>query len=264
MKVKCEYCDSFIDDFEEHCPNCGAVNENLKRMANGIPKTIEDLKDYCIKQNLPLSMMRFYIGENYKLPKAFGIYKDEDTGEFIVYKNKADGSRAVRYQGVDEAYAVNEIYVKLQEEVLRQKANSQSAAAARTKKTAENRKPTNNSNYSEIQTSGSSNNNKNKNNLKSKIILIIVLIFFGSTIIEMVLSAFVGIAGSFLSGSDSYDSSYSYTYDYDYDYDDDDSWFSDYDSSDSSWDSDWDSDWDSGWDSGSDWDSGFSDWDSDW
>ena len=65
--------------------------------------------------------MRFYIGENYKLPKAFGIYQDEASGDFIVYKNKADGTRVIRYQGGDEAYAVNEIYLKLQSEALRQK-----------------------------------------------------------------------------------------------------------------------------------------------
>ena len=76
MKIKCEYCESFIDDTETSCPNCGATNENMKRVANGVPTTIEELKDYCVEHNLPISMMRFYIGENYKLPKAYGIYKD--------------------------------------------------------------------------------------------------------------------------------------------------------------------------------------------
>ena len=113
MKIKCEYCESFIDDTETSCPNCWATNENMKRVANGVPTTIEELKDYCVEHNLPISMMRFYIGENYKLPKAYGIYKDEVTGECVVYKNKANGERAIRYQGLDEAYAVNEIYLKL-------------------------------------------------------------------------------------------------------------------------------------------------------
>ena len=35
----------------------------------------------------------------------------------MVYKNKADGSRAVRYSGPDEAYAVRELYLKLKSEV---------------------------------------------------------------------------------------------------------------------------------------------------
>lgn len=35
----------------------------------------------------------------------------------MVYKNKDDGSRAIRYRGKDEAYAVNELYLKLKSEV---------------------------------------------------------------------------------------------------------------------------------------------------
>ncbi len=33
----------------------------------------------------------------------------------IVYKNKADGSRSIRYRGPDEAYAVRALYEKLLE-----------------------------------------------------------------------------------------------------------------------------------------------------
>ncbi len=116
MKTKCSFCGSFISDTDEICPNCGAVNENLMRSADGIPKTIEELKAFSDKHNLPLKDMRFFLGENFKEPKAFGIYKDDD-GNFVVYKNKADGSRAVRYQGKDEAYAVNEIYQKMRSEI---------------------------------------------------------------------------------------------------------------------------------------------------
>ena len=61
---------------------------------------------------------------NYQQPRAFGIYQNE-KGEFIVYKNKDNGQRAIRYQGTDEAYAVNELYMKLKEEILNQKRNSQ-------------------------------------------------------------------------------------------------------------------------------------------
>ncbi len=116
MKTKCSFCGSFISDTDEICPNCGAVNENLMRSADGIPKTIEELKAFSDKHNLPLKDMRFFLGEDFKEPKAFGIYKDDD-GNFVVYKNKADGSRAVRYQGKDEAYAGNEIYQKMRSEI---------------------------------------------------------------------------------------------------------------------------------------------------
>ena len=121
MKVKCEYCGNFIPDTEEVCPVCGAPNEHMVRSGDGIPKTIEELKTFALSKNLPLAQMRFFIGEDIKEPKAFGIYEDVG-GDFIVYKNKANGERAVRYRGSDEAYAVNELYQKLRAEVTDQKA----------------------------------------------------------------------------------------------------------------------------------------------
>ena len=95
MRSKCEYCGSYVESTEENCPNCGAVNPNHQRNASGVPQTLEELKDFCARHNLPLEQMRFFIGEDYKKPKAFGIYQDGD-GNFVVYKNKADGSRAIR------------------------------------------------------------------------------------------------------------------------------------------------------------------------
>ena len=54
MKVKCDYCGSFIEDTDETCPNCGAVNSHLMRSADGVPKTIEELKAFAKAKNLPL------------------------------------------------------------------------------------------------------------------------------------------------------------------------------------------------------------------
>ena len=79
-----------------------------------IPKTIEELKAYCAYHEMQLARMRFFIGEDYKYPRAFGIYRDGD--HVVVYKNKASGNRAVRYSGPDEAYGVRELYNKLLEE----------------------------------------------------------------------------------------------------------------------------------------------------
>lgn len=78
------------------------------------PKTIGELKKYCAQRDMPIRRMRFFIGENYQEPKAFGIYQDGDR--YVVYKNKADGSRSIRYEGPDEAYAVNELYQKILDE----------------------------------------------------------------------------------------------------------------------------------------------------
>jgi len=78
------------------------------------PCTIEQLRDFCAYNEMPLERMRFFVGEDYRQPRAFGIFRDGDR--FVVYKNKDDGSRAVRYNGPDEAYAVGELYDKLLDE----------------------------------------------------------------------------------------------------------------------------------------------------
>ena len=108
MKVKCSFCGQYFDDSAEKCPNCGAPNDHIHRTSDAVPKTIDELKAYCEQNGLTPERTRFFVGVDYKQPKAFGIYKD-DTGEFVVYKNKANGERAVRYRGVDEAYAVYEL-----------------------------------------------------------------------------------------------------------------------------------------------------------
>ena len=120
MEVKCEYCDAMISDRAAHCPNCGAPNEHIKRMTAKTPQTIEQLESWYAARKLPpYESTRFFIGINYLKPRAFGIYRDGE--DVVVYKNKDNGERSVRYRGTDEAYAVNEIYLKLKSEILAQK-----------------------------------------------------------------------------------------------------------------------------------------------
>ena len=98
-------------------------NNNTQKTNIKTPKTIEELKQWYKEKNLPdENTTRFFIGKNYKKPRAFGIYQEEDTGNFIVYKNKGNGVRAIRYEGPDEAHAVNELYLKLKQEIANQKA----------------------------------------------------------------------------------------------------------------------------------------------
>ena len=114
---QCKYCGSTVSSSDKCCPNCGAPNEGYVADTEKqvfLPKTIEELKEYCAERGMPLLRMRFFIGEDYRKPKAFGIYKDGEN--FIVYKNKANGQRAVRYQGPNEAFAVNELFLKLLDE----------------------------------------------------------------------------------------------------------------------------------------------------
>ncbi|MBR4657816.1 MAG: RNA-binding protein [Clostridia bacterium] len=111
---KCQYCEATLSSNDKQCPSCGAPNPNYVEVTPRKvikPTTIEELKEYCAERGMPLLRMRFFIDEDYKQPRAFGIYRDGD--KFVVYKNKSDGSRAIRYSGPDEAYAVNELYMKL-------------------------------------------------------------------------------------------------------------------------------------------------------
>lgn len=289
MKIKCEYCGNYINDTDEVCKNCGGVNENLKRVANGVPTTIEELKLFCKAHNLPLENMRFFIGENYELPKAFGIYKDEANGEFVVYKNKADGSRAIRYRGDDEAYAVNEIYLKLKSEIQNQKIRQNEARQY--------------AGHTSGRTNAYENSGKSRSkSLLNRFIRIMFLAMFLPSILQGVMVAFstlfadsrpstgyyqynndcyyyyddwykydtdssnwfkTTIDTTFEEDYESYYSSYSYDSSYEaYDFQDS-SYYEEPDySNDDDWDDDWDDDYD--WDSGSDWDSSYSDWDSDW
>ena len=111
---KCPYCGGVVRSDEKTCPHCGAANElfiiDMPRTVFK-PKTIEELKEYCAERGMPLLRMRFFIGEDFREPRAFGIYRDGK--DVVVYKNKADGSRAIRYRGRDEEHGVNELYLKL-------------------------------------------------------------------------------------------------------------------------------------------------------
>lgn len=260
LKVKCNYCGNFIEDSAEKCEYCGAANENIRRTGNYVPKTIEELKQWYIDHNLPdENTTRFFIDKDYPGPKAYGIYKQPD-GDFVVYKNKADGTRSTRYVGKDETYAVQELYLKLKEEMLLQKEHNMNTSSYGSSYKSN---PTNTyKNYDDYFLNGRNNNNNysnitgsnNKNNGCLIAVIIIVVIFF---ILPMLFSG-CGIIGSsiYRPSHSSYDSSYSS------------SWWdsSSSSSSSSSWDSDWSSsDWDSGWDSSSSWDSDWgSSWDSDW
>ena len=128
MARYCEYCGSSLGPDDRICPGCGAPVPSAGASApeaerHGIPRTIEELKAFCREHNMPLAQMRFFIGQDYPNARAFGIFQDYD-GNYVVYKNKADGSRSIRYQGPDEAYAVREIYLKLRDETAKRRNGS--------------------------------------------------------------------------------------------------------------------------------------------
>ena len=130
---RCPQCSTLLTDTDVRCPRCGfpltdeapdrksaapdAVADVQTQPAPAQqplivnPKTIDELKTYCAQHGMPLEKMRFFIGEDYQFPKAFGIYREDDR--YIVYKNKVSGERSIRYHGPDEAYAVGELFKKL-------------------------------------------------------------------------------------------------------------------------------------------------------
>ena len=281
MRVKCTYCGNWIDESDETCESCGAANESFKRVGNGVPTTIAELKSWANEHHLPLADMRTYIGVDYKGARAFGIYQEKKTGNFIVYKNKDDGTRVIRYEGPDEAYAVNELYLKMKERVATQKSHQSVQGNGRN--------PMPNS---------SNKRQKRKISAAGVIFTIVVLAYIA-------MALFVDEApqtgyyyydsipyyyqsandswyeydfstdtwettspnSTFLDQADDYFDSSSYSYDSEFSDFEDSEYYTEPDSSSDS-DSDWDSgsDWDSDsdWDSGIDWDSGYDDWGSDW
>lgn len=294
MKIKCDWCGSWMNDFDQTCPNCGGVNQNYKRQADGTPRTIEELKVWAKEKNLPLAEMRTFIGEDYKGAKAFGIYKDEAAGTFVVYKNKADGTRAIRYQGTDEAYAVNELYQKMKERVAEQKnaAGGSGAGSNGTKSTGQR-----------VNAGQNIDEWRSKRRKRLGIFLVaqlLILFVIPAIFILSSVDMITGVSGlaaetgyytyegdsyynyfgdwyiwnnggwtetpvsDWMEDENSFDYYDSYIYEDNTEYED----FTDspyYEepsySSDDSWDDD---DWDSGWDSNDSWDSGYDDWDSDW
>jgi len=254
MKVICKYCDGYLLDTDEVCPHCAAPNEYLMRSADGIPKTIEQLKAFAVSKNLPLQQMRFFLGVDMREPRAFGIYKDEEDN-FIVYKNKSNGERVIRYRGKDEAYAVNELYQKMKTEVVEQKAHQAQNMSMDQQKYQYHK------NFqSDLRTQRQQNvsNTSKRNSTKSSLITILIIIIAIIVISRMI--GGVGFIGSSGYHNHNYGSGGGYYYDYgdnndDWNDDDDSGWFSDDD-----WDDDWDDD---DWDFGGGWDSD-TDWDSDW
>ena len=79
--------------------------------------SLQEYRDFVQQHNIPLDTIRFALGEDKgHEPRWFYIYKDRFTGEWVVAKNKSDGSTAERYRGNDEAKACQILFDKMQEE----------------------------------------------------------------------------------------------------------------------------------------------------
>lgn len=113
----CGSCKVKYSNKLNNCPNCGARNpsripvEAPSEHSFQMPKTLRELELLLEENRLSPNDIRLHIREDYPGPLCCGIFQDAE-GNFVVYKNRIDGSRVVRYQGPDEAYAVSELLQK--------------------------------------------------------------------------------------------------------------------------------------------------------
>ena len=101
-KITCEFCGEKFKYADQRCPHCGGPNrlaskaqteaamkegKALPALADskrhgkhgaGRPKTIEELRTFAVKHNLPLEKMRVLLGEAHREPKTLGIHPAED------------------------------------------------------------------------------------------------------------------------------------------------------------------------------------------
>lgn len=96
-------------------------------------KTLKDLEFWCLEKNIPLEKARFALGEDKTEKRWFGIYQ-KDNGEWVVYKNKDDGTRFIRYQGDSEEEAVKILHDKIKSEIRLRKTGAASPTAKKKRK----------------------------------------------------------------------------------------------------------------------------------
>ena len=216
--IRCTFCDNLMRETDLNCPFCGTPHDPAGGSAPNAPQTMYELRKFADAVGISLERLHFHLGEDYKGRCAFGMYRDEKTGNFVVYKNKDNGKRAIRYEGPDEAYAVNELYQKLKERISMYRSNPMNRQTDL---------------YKDPKTDLLDMGSTKTGNIIGIIIVIIVTVCM---ILFYMLSYSIGIV------PDSGGSGSSYRYESDYDNDSDYS-YSDYDSDYGSDSGDWSSDW---------------------
>ena len=126
-RIRCQSCNEWINNYDTKCYSCGAVNEEYNRLVAGSPKTVESLKKWYHKELDGQITTKFQIDIDSSDEFVEGIYKDGKT--VVVYKNDSEG-RTVLYSGTDEAYAVNMMYFKIQEFLVKKRESNARAAVA--------------------------------------------------------------------------------------------------------------------------------------
>lgn len=143
--------------------------------------SLTELEEFFREKNIPQEKTRFFVNQNKKEAKCFGIYQDVDTGKFIVYKNKADGSRFVRYEGDNEKEAVSIFFDKLKEEMaIRDTQGLYKSTIEQVKEEKQQEQ-------------------EKKNNLKSDVEDIAVRVFGGLIVLTVIVAVFYMVYAGFVS-----------------------------------------------------------------
>ncbi len=138
MERSCIFCGLSLSEGDEVCPNCGtpvsrgAEEAPVSRAEphTGEPRSLEELRSYCRAHRLSAETLRFSIGKDSAEPRVTGLFR-EPSGDFVVFRNKGDGSRLELYRGRDEASAVRVFFPRLQDALARQRSGSGRAASSR-------------------------------------------------------------------------------------------------------------------------------------
>ena len=97
--------------------------------------SVDDILKAAAARNMPLEQMRFFVGEDCKEPRCFGIFHDASRDTWVVYKNKSDGSRSIRYDGPDEGYAARELWAKIESEIALRAGSGRGVRVSRPRRT---------------------------------------------------------------------------------------------------------------------------------
>ena len=112
-----------IEETADKCPFCGATNNAVKRTADKTPKQSPNYSsgirtDTCRR----MRQQDFLLASIIRNQKHLVFIRMATSS---LYTKQGKRRTCIRYQGTDEAYAVNELYLKLKSEILNQKANNQ-------------------------------------------------------------------------------------------------------------------------------------------
>ncbi len=101
------------------CKNCGSRCDSGICKVCGTPQNITALRNWVIENNAGIIPHNLVIGKESVDPFVCGLYVDESTRDYVVYRTNECGFSRLLYQGQDEATAVYSLFSKLRDDMSR-------------------------------------------------------------------------------------------------------------------------------------------------